>query len=143
MNNIVNILKSDYDDLTKGEKQIIRNKARELYSFTGKIEENLLFMAYLMMKRKFVLQLEQILISPKEIVQANGPFNDKRVNIDKVPIPVFDGLNASQKGFFYITEPTFLPLLTVSYFETVTDVICLSPEGSFCKITTQNFSFEI
>lgn len=143
MSDIVNILKSDYDDLTKGEKQVIRNKARELYSFTGKIEENLLFMAYLMMKRKFVLQLEQILISPKEIVQANGPFNDKRVNIDKAPIPVFDGLNASQKGFFYITEPTFLPLLTVSYFETVTEVICLSPEGSFCKITTQNFSFEI
>ena len=69
-----------------------------------------------------------------ELLDACGP---------KIPVPTFDGLNGEPAGIFYIDGYTYLPVLSVSYLDDQTEVICLSPEGSFCRITTKDFDFEI
>lgn len=141
---LLNILEKDFEELTPDELNLVRNQARITYGLYGKIPMNVIFNSYLNMKRKYVTELEQVLVSPKQPEYDFGVFGGGRKTIEtKVQVPTFDGQNGSPMGMFYLTEYTYLPVLTVSYFDDHTEVVCLSPEGSFCKLSTKDFDFEI
>ena len=141
---LLNILEKDFEELSAGEIQVLRNETRKLYGIEGKIEVSIILNSYLNMKRKYIHELEQVLVTVKQTVKDFGVFGGgKQVVSPRIQIPTFDGLNGVPKGMFYIDGYTYLPVLTVSYFEDHTEVICLSPEGSFCKISTKDFDFEI
>lgn len=140
---LLDILEKDFEELSPGELQVIRNETRKIYGIEGKIGTGIILNSYLNMKRKFITELEQVLVCPKMTVKDFGPFAGRQVVTNKIPVPTFDGLNGASKGMFYIDGYTYLPVLTVSYFDDHTEVICLSPEGSFCRISTKDFDFEI
>lgn len=140
---LLDILEKDFEELSAGELQVLRNETRKLYGIEGKIEVSMILNSYLNMKRKFITELEQVLVCPKMTVKDFGPFAGRQVVTNKIPVPTFDGLNGEPAGIFYIDGYTYLPVLSVSYLDDQTEVICLSPEGSFCRITTKDFDFEI
>ena len=145
MDNALNaILEKDFEELSKGELQILRNETRKIYGIEGKIGIDILLNSYLNLKRKYIHELEQVLVTVKQNVIDFGVFGGgKQVVSPRIQVPTFDGLNGASKGMFYIDGYTYLPVLTVSYFDDHTEVICLSPEGSFCKLTSKIFEFEI
>lgn len=132
------ILEKDFEELTKCELQVLRNKAREIYHIEGKerINEDTLLMVYLNLKRKLISNLETILVCPDEPVTVNGVFGKKKTFNPKA-IPVFDGINKESKGLFYVSEPTYLPLLSLFVLIEPNEAYCLSPNGMFCKIITK------
>ena len=134
-NRLKDILEKDFEELTKGELQVLRNKAREIYHIEGKerIDEDTLLMVYLNLKRKLITNLETILVQPDEPVVVNGVFGKKTTYNPKV-VPVFDGINKESKGFFYVSEPTYLPLLSMFVLREPNEAYCLSPDGYFCII---------
>lgn len=139
-----NILDKDFEELSNGELQFLRNETRKLYGIEGKIDINTLLNSYLNMKRKYIHELEQVLVTVKQTVRDFGVFGGgKQVVSPRIQVPTFDGLNSASNGMFYIDGYTYLPVLTVSYFDDHTEVMCLSPEGSFCRISTKDFDFEI
>ncbi len=141
---LINILDKDFEELSNGELQFLRNETRKLYGIEGKIDINTLLNSYLNMKRKYIHELEQVLVTVKQTVRDFGVFGGgKQVVSPRIQVPTFDGLNGASKGMFYIDGYTYLPVLSVSYFDDYTEVICLSPEGSFCRISTKDFDFEI
>lgn len=140
---LLDILEKDFEELSPGELQVVRNETRKIYGIEGKIGTGIILNSYLNMKRKFVTELEQVLVCPKMSVKDFGPFAGRQVVTSKIPVPTFDGLNGEPAGIFYIDGYTYLPVLSVSYLDDQTEVICLSPEGSFCRITTKDFDFEI
>lgn len=147
MNNeekLLSILDKDFQELSNGELQVLRNETRKIYGMEGKIETGILLNSYLNMKRKYIHELEQVLVTVQQTVRDFGVFGGgKQVVSPRIQVPTFDGLNGASKGMFYIDGYTYLPVLTVSYFDDHTEVICLSPEGSFCSISTKDFDFEI
>lgn len=140
---LLDILEKDFEELTPGELQILRNETRKIYGIEGKIEVSTILNSYLNMKRKFITQLEQVLVTTKQSLRDFGPFVGKQLVTQRVHVPTFDGLNGTSNGMFYIDGYTYLPVMTVSYFDDHTEVICLSPEGSFCKLSNKDFDFEI
>ena len=141
---LINILDKDFEELSNGELQFLRNETRKLYCIEGKIDINTLLNSYLNMKRKYIHELEQVLVTVEQTVRDFGVFGGgKQVVSPRIQVPTFDGLNGASKGMFYIDGYTYLHVLTVSYFDDHTEVICLSPEGSFCRISTKDFDFEI
>lgn len=140
---LLDILEKDFEELSAGELQVLRNETRKLYGIEGKIEVSMILNSYLNMKRKYIHELEQVLVTVKQTVRDFGPFAGRQVVTSKIPVPTFDGLNGEPAGIFYIDGYTYLPVLSVSYLDDQTEVICLSPEGSFCRITTKDFDFEI
>lgn len=140
---LLDILEKDFEELSPGELQVVRNETRKIYGIEGKIGTGIILNSYLNMKRKFITELEQVLVCPKMAVKDFGPFAGRQVVTNKIPVPTFDGLNGEPAGIFYVEGYTYLPVLTVSYFDDHTEVICLSPEGSFCRISTKDFDFEI
>ena len=141
---LLDILEKDFEELSAGELQVLRNETRKLYGIEGKIEVSMILNSYLNMKRKYINELEQVLVTVKQTVRDFGVFGGgKQVVSPRIQVPTFDGLNGASKGMFYIDGYTYLPVLTVSYFDDHTEVICLSPEGSFCRISTKDFDFEI
>lgn len=142
--NLFEILEKDFEELSSKELQYLRNKFRSQYKVTGRIDVDILLRYYLMLKRKYISPLEIILVTTNQVIKDFGVFGGgKRLVSDRIQVPTFDGLNGASKGMFYIDGYTYLPVLTVSYFDDHTEVICLSPEGSFCRVSTRDFDFEI
>lgn len=140
---ILEILEKDFEELNKSELQILRNETRKIQGIQGRIKNDSLLDSYLNLKRKHVQNLEQVLVSPKLSEVDFGPFAGKQTFLNKVVVSTFESVNKPSKRKFYIDGYIYLPVLTVSYLEDKTEVICLSPEGEFCKINNKELNFEI
>lgn len=139
------ILIKDFEELTKGELQVLRNYTREVYHIAVdvKIGEEMLLNAYLIFKRKEIQKLETVLVSPYPQITMKSSFVTAQTNYPPVVVPTFDGLYPSNKVSFVIKGWQALPVLTVFYFEEFTEVICLSPDGHFCRINSNILRFDI
>lgn len=135
MEKLIEILEKDFEELTKGELQILRNKAREIYHIEGKerVNEETLLMVYLNLKRKYIKEFETILVEPDAPIIVKGAFGNN-ITYPKKVIPTFDGINKKNKGFFYVDCPTYLPLLSLFVLREPNEAYCLSPDGNFCVV---------
>lgn len=142
---LLEVLEKDFEELSKKDIQILRKETRRKYgiNLTNNSNPNLLLNSYLNFKRKYVSRFDYVFISPKQTIKDFGPFSGEKVVYNRFQIPTFDGFYGSIVGMFYIDEYICLPVLTVSYFDDFTEIICLSPEWNFCKLSDKIFDFEI
>ena len=70
------LLIKDFEELDKGELQVLRNYTREVYHIAGEIKLGVdeLLNAYLIFKRKFITTLETVAVCPYPMVEAGGSF---------------------------------------------------------------------
>ena len=139
------LLVKDFEELDKGELQVLRNYTREVYHIAGEIKlgENELLNAYLIFKRKFITTLETVPVCPYPMIEQGGSFVAAQTNYAPVPINTFDGVFSSYKGSFTINGWQSMPVLTVFYFDDRTEVCCLAPNGHFCILTSKTLRFDI
>ena len=71
---LLDILEKDFEELSAGELQVLRNETRKLYGIEGKIEVSMILNSYLNMKRKYIHELEQVLVTVKQTVRDFGVF---------------------------------------------------------------------
>lgn len=139
------MLVKDFEDFTKSEIQELRNQIRKVYRINAeiKISSEMLLHAYLIFKRKEILTLETVVVSPYPQITGESSFVVEQTNYPPVVISTFDGIYGSQTETFVIKGWQTLPVLTVFYFETHTIVYCLAPNGHFCKIDSHILRFDI
>lgn len=142
LNSLIPILRKDYQELSRGELNVLRNAAREKYRFPGHVDAQTLFRSYLILKRRHVTALETVFIAPRRST-SSGVFGGISVRCDGVVVQAYDGIKWEGAGCFEIRSGEWFPLLTVFYFETETRIWCLSKEGHFFCVSSRNFSFEI
>lgn len=139
------LLIKDFEELDKGELQVLRNYTREVYHIAGEIKLGVdeLLNAYLIFKRKFITTLETVAVCPYPMVEAGGSFVAAQTTYAPIAVTTFDGVFSSSKETFTINEWQSLPVLTVFYFDDRTEVCCLAPNGHFCRITSKILQFDI
>lgn len=135
------LFETDFDDLTRGELQFLRNRYREETGVKDTLTEDELFEAYLNFKRKYHTDFEMLLFTPRQQV-IKGVFACK-VTDPKAQIPTFKSLSDRFKGYFIVQGYTSLPILTVRFKNDVTEVFCIAPNGDFCSIRSDRFEFKI
>jgi len=139
------LLVKDFDDFSRGELQILRNRIRQRYKYPieVKIDATMLYHGYLILKRDLVTTLETLQVCPYPAETHKSSFTGETLTFAPVVVPTFDGIFGSPTDSFTITGYITLPVLTVSYFDDYTEVTCLSPGGNFCKIRSKNLLFDI
>ena len=139
------LLIKDFEELDKGELQVLRNYTREVYHIAGEIKLGVdeLLTAYLIFKRKFITTLETVAVCPYPMVEAGGSFVAAQTTYAPIAVTTFDGVFSSYKETFTINGWQSLPVLTVFYFDDRTEVCCLAPNGHFCRITSKILQFDI
>lgn len=140
---LLEILEEDYEELTPGQLQFLRNRVRERFETEGKVTNEVLFNAYLSFKRRLITALETLTFCSHPMKCDFGPFGGKKLRYPRISIPTFEGLEGVKTGTFTVDEYITLPVLTVSYLEDETEVVCIAPDGNFCKISSKTFLFEI
>lgn len=139
------LLIKDFEELDRGELQTLRNYTRHVYKIDGveKVGEETLLNAYLIFKRKMMEKLDTVLVCPYPMISGGGNFAAEATTYAPVPINTFRGLNGDRGGTFLVKGWQSMPVLTVFYFDDHTEVICLSPDGDFCRITSKTLQFDI
>ncbi len=139
------ILEMDFDDLTSGDMQFLRNRIRESYHIdpTIHLDKNKCHTAFCLFKRKYISRPEMLLVQPKMVNKDGGTFG---VNFSGRVVPIlphWDGFNMDHKGAFPIPIG-YYPVISVHYTSGLTKVICMNPKnGFFFEIDSSRFDFEI
>lgn len=139
---LLSILEKDYQELTPSELNFLRNLTREKYHWQGTVEAETLLQSYLIFKRRHFPGLETVFIEPR-LQKSSSVFGGTSVVTDSSLIQTFDGINKDSTGSFTLKSGEWFPVLTVFYFEEFTEIICLSHEGHFFRISNQHFCFTI
>lgn len=136
------ILEKDYQELTPAELNILRNATREKYHWQGTVEAETLLQSYLLFKRRLITNLETIFIEPRHQSHC-GVFGGVHITNDSPLIQTWDGIKKEPTGSFELRGGEWFGVLTVFYFDKETEVVCLSNEGHFFRISSKAFSFNI
>lgn len=143
MKRLIEVLEKDYEELTLGERQVIRNKASERYGINQKLTENQLLNSYLKLKLLYITPLEILTFHPYPLRADFGPFGGIKERCPAVTVTTFSGLNGDKTGTFVVKEEMTLPIVTVFYETEHTEAVCVAPDGNFCKISNRDFEFDV
>lgn len=139
---LIPILEKDYQELTPAELNTLRNATREKYHWQGTVEAETLLQSYLILKRRHIPGLETVFVEPR-LQKSCGVFGGISVVTESPLIQTFEGINKEPAGSFTLRSGEWFPVLTVFYFEKFTEIVCLSHEGHFFRISSQHFHFTI
>lgn len=139
---LIEILEKDFEELTVGERQVIRNRASERYGINQKLTEDQLLNAYLRFKLIHISPLEMLTFKPYPLRADFGPFGGVKERFPAVTVTTFSGLNGDKTGTFIVKEETILPIVTVFYETEHVEVVCVAPDGNFCRISNLDFDFD-
>lgn len=139
------ILQYDFEELTKGQIQVLRNRTREMYGIEGteRIPEKDTLYTYLIEKRRLIDELETVDVHPRRTKISGAFVNGEKLGNTKVTVTTFDGRYGLKEGSFVINVVYPLPVLTVSFVDDYIELIGLAPDGHFCLISSRCFDFEI
>ncbi len=107
-----------------------------------KITPAQLLNAYLIFNRKYIKTFDTVTIITKPLKCDFGPFaNGIRYRHPKLSVVTFDGLNGLKEGSFIVSEPITLPVITEFIMGEKTEIICIAPDGHFCRLKDDEFLF--
>jgi hypothetical protein len=140
----MDILCQDFEELSKGEMQILRHRTRSFFNIESsvKITPAQLLNAYLIFNRKYIKTFDTVTIITKPLKCDFGPFaNGIKYRHPKLSVVTFDGLNGLKEGSFIVSEPITLPVITEFIMGEKTEIICIAPDGHFCRLKDDEFLF--
>lgn len=144
LSRLTTILEMDFDDLTSGDIQFLRNRIREAYKVdpTVKLDKEKCYTAFCLFKRKYIPRLEILFIQPKVLKKNGGIFGLNLSRRQSVPVSQWDGFNKDHKGVYHV-QSGYFPVISVRYLSTHTEVTCMSVHGYFFEVDSRIFDFDI
>lgn len=144
---ILDVLNKDFEELTRGELQLLRNRIRSEIRLDASqpIGHDKLLNGYLVLKRKLCADLETAFFKPVPMKCDFGPPFSAVERFPKVKLPTYDGMNGKCTGRSIMIDGDgiTLPILTVFYHIYPFKAVCLTPDGEFVNIESNSINSEI
>lgn len=138
---LLHILAKDFDDIMPAEMQALRNKYREDLGFLGVIPPDKIFNYYLLQKSAKISPLETVLVQPRTFT-SSGVFGGRAASHPKT-VYAWIGMDTKNQHPFVCSGPMTLPLLTVHYGVSYDEIVCIAPNGGFCRLRSTDFIFDV